>query len=54
MQNELTSNLFDRISTIGNRTSQSSTLKSTPNISSAATVANEQKASKVLGVVFFT
>ena len=27
---------------------------STPNISSAATVANEQKASKVLGVVFFT
>lgn len=26
----------------------------TPNISSAATVANEQKASKVLGVVFFT
>lgn len=38
------------ISTISNRTSQSST----PNISSAATVANEQKASKVLGVVFFT
>ena len=27
---------------------------STPNISSAAAVANEQKASKVLGVVFFT
>jgi len=26
----------------------------TPNISSAAAVANEQKASKVLGVVFFT
>ena len=26
----------------------------TPNISSAASVANEQKASKVLGVVFFT
>lgn len=31
-----------------------SIVSSVPNISSAATVANEQKASKVLGVVFFT
>ena len=36
------------------RRSGSIVSSSTPNISSAATVANEQKASKVLGVVFFT
>lgn len=36
------------------RRSNSIVSSSTPNISSAATVANEQKASKVLGVVFFT
>lgn len=40
--------------TSGNRRSGSLISSSTPNISSAATVANEQKASKVLGVVFFT
>lgn len=41
-------------STPHHRRSGSIVSSSTPNISSAATVANEQKASKVLGVVFFT